>query len=130
VVLNKGVIEQVGSPLDLYNKPDSLFVAGFIGSPKMNFVTGAAAARLGAHTVGARPEHIAIMADGGDWKGTILLSEHLGSDSFLHVDAGEAGRLTVRASGDFAGKPGDAISLKPDAGRLHRFDASGKAIRA
>ncbi len=60
VVLNRGVIEQVGSPLELYGKPDSLFVAGFIGSPKMNFVTGAPAAALGATTIGMRPEHVTI----------------------------------------------------------------------
>jgi multiple sugar transport system ATP-binding protein len=129
VVLNKGVIEQVGSPLDLYNKPDSLFVAGFIGSPKMNFVTGGLAAKYKAKTIGVRPEHIDIVAGKGEWPGTILLTEHLGSDSFLHVDAGDAGRLIVRAPGEFAGNPGDAISLKPDAARVHRFDDAGKALR-
>ena len=128
VVLNKGNIEQVGSPLELYNRPVSLFVAGFIGSPKMNFITGDYAARHGAHTIGIRPEHTAIVASGGELSGSIILTEHLGPDSFLHVDAGPAGRLTVRAGGDFAGKTGDTISLKPDAGRLHRFDAAGKAL--
>src|SRR5215216_1917145 len=59
VVLNKGNVEQVGSPLELYNKPDSLFVAGFIGSPKMNFITGDVAAKYRAQTIGVRPEHIA-----------------------------------------------------------------------
>jgi multiple sugar transport system ATP-binding protein len=129
VVLNKGHIEQVGSPLDLYNKPDSLFVAGFIGSPKMNFVTGNIAAQHKAATIGIRPEHIDIISGKGGWPGTILLSEHLGSDSFLHVDAGPAGRLIVRAPGEFSGNPGDPISLKPDAARLHRFDETGKALR-
>ncbi len=129
VVLNRGNIEQVGSPLELYNRPDSLFVAGFIGSPKMNFIDGAGAAKYNAHTIGIRPEHIAIVGSGGEWNGTILLTEHLGADSFLHVDAGPAGRLTVRAGGEFAGKPGDAISLQPDVSRLHRFDQNGKAVR-
>ncbi len=130
VVLNKGVIEQVGSPLELYNKPASLFVAGFIGSPRMNFIAGKLAEKHGAATIGVRPEHIAVVKSGGDWQASIILAEHLGSDSFLHVDAGEAGRLVVRAPGDFAGKPGDSISLKPDAGRLHRFDAAGSAMRS
>jgi multiple sugar transport system ATP-binding protein len=129
VVLNKGHIEQVGSPLELYNKPESLFVAGFIGSPKMNFITGDVAAQLKATTIGVRPEHIDIVAGKGAWAGTILLAENLGSDSFLHVDAGEHGKLVVRAPGEFDGKPGDNISLKPDAGRIHRFDESGKAMR-
>jgi len=128
VVLNKGHIEQVGSPLELYNNPRSLFVAGFIGSPKMNFIDGAAAAAFKAHTVGVRPEHIDIVAGKGTWNATILLTEHLGSDSFLHVDAGEAGRLVVRAPGEFAGQPGDKIVLKPDASRLHRFDNAGLAV--
>ena len=100
VVLNKGIIEQVGSPLDLYNKPNSVFVAGFIGSPKMNLISGAVAVKHTAATIGIRPEHIALLGTGGDVQGTIVLTEHLGSDSFLHVDAGEAGRLTVRAPGD------------------------------
>ncbi|MGL4528328.1 MAG: ABC transporter ATP-binding protein [Aestuariivirga sp.] len=129
VVLNRGVIEQVGSPLDLYNRPDSIFVAGFIGSPKMNLVSGAPAARLGGHTIGIRPEHLSIVDKGGDWKGTIQLAEHLGSDSFLHVDAGEAGRLTVRATGEYAGKPGDKLQLKLDPARIHRFDDKGRALR-
>jgi multiple sugar transport system ATP-binding protein len=128
VVLNRGNIEQVGSPLELYNSPNSLFVAGFIGSPKMNFVGGTIAAKLGAHSIGVRPEHIDIVAGKGEWPGKILLTEHLGSDSFLHVDAEDAGRLVVRAPGEFAGKPGDAIALKPDAARIHRFDADGRII--
>jgi multiple sugar transport system ATP-binding protein len=130
VVLNKGVIEQVGSPLELYNKPDSLFVAGFIGSPKMNFIKGDAAAKLKATTIGVRPEHIDIVAGKGGWAANILLAENLGSDSFLHVDAGEIGKLIVRAPGEFDGKPGDKISLKPDADRIHRFDDAEKAIRS
>ena len=128
VVLNRGVIEQVGSPLDLYNKPNSVFVAGFIGSPKMNLISGAVAARHNAATIGIRPEHIALMPAGGDVSGTVALTEHLGSDSFLHVDAGEAGRLTVRAPGDDMRKPGDAVSLDFDKARIHRFDSQGKVL--
>ncbi len=127
VVLNRGNIEQVGSPLELYNNPDSLFVAGFIGSPKMNFINGALAAKHGAHTIGVRPEHLNIGTAG--WRGKILLTEHLGSDSFLHIDAEDAGRLVVRADGDFDKKPGDSIAISPEASRIHRFDENGKAIR-
>lgn len=128
VVLNRGVIEQVGSPLELYNRPNSVFVAGFIGSPKMNLIPGPLAAKLNATTIGIRPEHVAILAEGGDINGTILLTEHLGSDSFLHVDCGAAGRLTVRASGDYAGRPGEAVSLRFDPARIHRFDHQGKVL--
>ena len=128
VVLNKGNIEQVGSPLELYNKPNSLFVAGFIGSPKMNFITGQLAAKHHAATIGIRPEHIKLAASGGDLQGSILLTEHLGSDSFLHVDCGAAGRLTVRAPGDYAGKAGDSVALHFDPARIHRFESNGKVL--
>jgi multiple sugar transport system ATP-binding protein len=128
VVLNKGHIEQVGTPLELYNKPNSLFVAGFIGSPKMNLIEGSEAAKHKAQTIGIRPEHIDVVAGKGTWNAKIILAEHLGSDSFLHVDAGDAGRLVVRAPGEFMGKPGDTIGLKPDLQRMHRFDTAGLAI--
>ncbi len=125
VVLNRGVIEQVGSPLELYNRPKSLFVAGFIGSPKMNFVTGDYAAKRNATTIGVRPEHIGLSTTAGEVKATIALSEHLGADTFLHVDADGLGRMTVRAPGEFPGAPGSTVWLSPEATRLHRFDASG-----
>src|SRR5271165_2391587 len=79
VVLNAGQIEQYGTPLELYEKPANLFVAGFIGSPKMNFVTGEVAAKYGAATVGVRPEHLKIAREGEGWPGTITVAEHLGS---------------------------------------------------
>ncbi len=121
VVLNRGVIEQVGTPLELYNKPNSLFVAGFIGSPKMNLIEG--------NTIGVRPDHILLSDKKGEWSGTVRLTEHLGSDTFLHVDAGQRGMLTVRAAGESKYGPGDAIWLTPEKGRLHRFNTAGLAIR-
>ena len=129
VVLNRGRIEQVGSPLDLYRRPDNLFVAGFIGSPKMNFVTGAPAAAHQAHTIGIRPEHIALSKEQGTWRGTVGVAEHLGSDTFLHVHADGIGTLTARVGGDFAVTHGDQVYLTPDPERLHRFDEKGMAIR-
>jgi multiple sugar transport system ATP-binding protein len=128
VVLNKGNIEQVGSPLELYNRPDTLFVAGFIGSPKMNFLRGGEAARRNAATIGIRPEHIDIVS-GGTWQGRILLTEHLGADTFLHVELTGGDKIVVRAPGDFAGRPGDGVSLAPQDQRIHRFDEREKAIR-
>ncbi len=130
VVLNAGRIEQVGSPLELYNKPANQFVAGFIGSPKMNFVTGAPAANRNAETIGIRPEHIAISMDKGEWAGTVGVAEHLGSDTFLHIQAAALGMLTVRAAGDVAVNYGDRVFLTPDDKRIHRFDQSGAAIRS
>ncbi|MDP9136843.1 MAG: ATP-binding cassette domain-containing protein [Pseudomonadota bacterium] len=128
VVLNKGNIEQIGTPLELYNKPDTLFVAGFIGSPRMNFFTGEAAKKVRAHTAGVRPEHIAIGDKSGTWQGTVALSEHLGADTFLHVDAKKLGRITVRAPGEMAVAPGDKVWLTPVAERIHRFDEGGRSL--
>ncbi len=129
VVLNRGNIEQVGSPLELYNKPDSLFVAGFIGSPKMNLFSGPEAAKHNAETIGIRPEHLTISKSSGTWPAKIKLAEHLGADTFLHVDAGQNGMMTVRAEGEYDAHPGAEIFLTPDASRIHRFDKSGKAMR-
>ena len=125
VVLNAGRIEQVGAPLELYNTPRNLFVAGFIGSPKMNFIEGAEAARHKAHTIGVRPEHIAV--GDGPWEGVVGLSEHLGSDSFLKVAVDGVGILTVRAPGEVGAHHGDRIRLAP-AVKIHRFDKSGNAL--
>ena len=125
VVLNAGRIEQVGAPLELYNTPRNVFVAGFIGSPKMNLIEGAEAAKHGAHTIGIRPEHITV--GDGPWEGLVGLSEHLGSDSFLKVEVDGIGTLTVRAPGEVHARHGDRIRLAP-AGKIHRFDANGLAL--
>ena len=87
VVLNAGGIEQFGSPLELYERPANMFVAGFIGSPKMNFVSGEAAGESGVATLGIRPEHLKIAKEGEGWPGTVSVAEHLGSDTFLYVEA-------------------------------------------
>jgi multiple sugar transport system ATP-binding protein len=129
VVLNRGNIEQVGSPLELYNRPDSLFVAGFIGSPKMNLISGKPAEKFNAQTIGIRPEHLGISLKDGTWPAKISLAEHLGADTFLHVDAGPCGTMTVRAAGEYDAAPGAKIFLTPEPDRIHRFDGDGKAIR-
>ncbi|AID33773.1 multiple sugar transport system ATP-binding protein [Mesorhizobium sp. USDA 4775] len=128
VVLNAGNIEQVGSPMELYKTPRNLFVAGFIGSPKMNLVEGPPAAKYGAKTIGIRPEHMQISTTAGEWKATVGVAEHLGSDTFLHVQADGVGPLTVRADGELAVHHGDTIYLTPDKAKLHRFGPDGKAM--
>ena len=129
VVLQAGRIEQVGSPLDLYRRPDNLFVAGFIGSPKMNFISGAGAQGHDAATIGIRPEHLRLSRDRGTFQGRVLVSEHLGSDTFLHVVTDSAGTMTVRADGELDVHHGDAVWLTPADEHLHRFDEQGLAIR-
>jgi len=128
VVLNRGRIEQVGSPLELYHNPKNLFVAGFIGSPKMNFITGAEAEKHSAHTLGVRPEHLHCTADTGTWQGTVHVPEHLGSDTFLHVEVDGIGPLTVRTDGEMPFNYGDRIWLTPQEGKLQKFDTNGEPL--
>ena len=130
VVLQAGVIEQVGSPLDLYREPANIFVAGFIGSPAMNLIEGEDAKKRGAKTIGVRPEHFNISLEGGEWRGKVGVSEHLGSDTFLRVDVQGVGTLTVRADGEFPARHGDEVGLTPDPERIHRFDDAGLRIRS
>ncbi len=129
VVLQAGVIEQVGSPLELYRAPRNTFVAGFIGSPKMNLITGEEASKHDATTIGIRPEHIDVVESGGTWTGTVGVAEHLGSDTFFHIhNTGLAETITVRAIGDVNLTHGDTIQLSPRMDELHRFGADGLRI--
>ncbi|GAB1583412.1 ABC transporter ATP-binding protein [Phyllobacterium phragmitis] len=128
VVLNAGRIEQVGSPLDLYRSPKNLFVAGFIGSPKMNLINGETAAREKATTIGVRPEHIALSKSEGPWRGKVTVVEHLGADTFVHADVDGVGQLTARAPGEFAVRHGEDVFLTPEASKIHRFGENGEAL--
>ncbi len=131
-VLRDGLVEQVGTPTELYDHPNSIFVAGFIGSPKMNFLEGELAATHGCATVGVRSEHIDIVPQGaGIWTGTVIHAEDLGSDNYLFVDvAGNAEPVIVRQPGKVAIPEGATVSLQPRAGMLHRFDESGRPVQA
>lgn len=129
VVLRAGNIEQVGSPLELYRAPRNTFVAGFIGSPKMNLIEGEEAAKHGAHTIGVRPEHIEVSGEDGPWKGVVGVSEHLGSDTFFHIhQTGLADTITVRADGEVSFGHGDTVYLTPRGDVVHKFDAQGLRI--
>lgn len=129
VVLHAGVIEQVGSPLELYRAPRNKFVAGFIGSPRMNFIAGADAEIVGATTIGIRPEHLTVSTSEGKWQGKVGVAEHLGSDTFLHVHGVTGcGPMTVRADGELAVRHGDTVYLTPNPNQIHKFDAKGLRI--
>jgi multiple sugar transport system ATP-binding protein len=128
VVLNAGNVEQVGTPMELYETPASLFVAGFIGSPRMNFLTGAVADAHGAQTYGIRPEHIALSREGGDWQGRVVLTERLGSDTFVHVDVEGVGKVNVRVEGRMDVAARAEVFLTPDPASVHLFDAAGKPM--
>lgn len=129
VVLHAGVIEQVGSPLELYREPRNVFVAGFIGSPKMNLIDGAEAQKHGASTIGIRPEHIDVTAEDGFWNGTVGVAEHLGSDTFFHIhETGLAETITVRATGEVNLRHGDKIGLNPRRDLIHKFDEKGLRV--
>ena len=129
VVLQAGVIEQVGSPLELYRTPRNKFVASFIGSPKMNFLDGTEASKHGAETIGIRSEHIDVSTTDGLWQGTVGVAEHLGSDTFIHVH-GISGcdPMTVRTSGDVAVRHGDYVFLSPNDAMIHKFNKQGQRI--
>ncbi|TXL70485.1 sn-glycerol-3-phosphate import ATP-binding protein UgpC [Vineibacter terrae] len=156
IVMNAGRAEQIGTPMDVYEKPASTFVAGFIGSPAMNFLSGRVGTdrrsvslatadqqhvtlRLSgaiegepdrAVTLGVRPEH--LLADGGD--GAIALQiemvEPLGADTLLHGHFGESREgVTVRMPGHVQVKGGESRRFNVDAANVHLFDAdSGRRI--
>jgi multiple sugar transport system ATP-binding protein len=130
-VLRDGLVEQVGTPLELYEKPQSLFVAGFIGSPKMNFLNGQFADAYKAHTLGVRAEHLRINdnAKDGTWQGQVVHSENLGSDSYVYIDIGSDEPMIVRQEGTARHQPGETLGITPT-GALHRFDAAGKPMAA
>jgi multiple sugar transport system ATP-binding protein len=122
VVLNAGRIEQVGSPMDLYNNPVSPFVAGFIGSPKMNLYDGEVAAAEGCTTYGIRPEHLALSKSEGKWQGQVRHIERLGADTVVYLNHPVLKQIVARVPGDFEISSGDLVHATPMSGKEHRFD--------
>ncbi|QYO76994.1 ABC transporter ATP-binding protein [Devosia salina] len=146
VVLRSGVIEQAGAPLELYNNPRNLFVAGFIGSPKMNFMTTSAEGGTlktgglnldlgrnvaGATTLGIRPEHITI-ADGSGVKFadvTVDLVENLGGQTVVYATTTDGQALTIVLEGQRNVEIGSKVAAYVDPAKAHIFDAEGMALR-
>jgi ABC-type sugar transport system ATPase subunit len=155
VVLRAGIIEQVGTPMELYEQPDNLFVAGFIGSPAMNMVpctfekSGAgivvrpdnhdpvsvaadipASAAGTRGTLGVRPEHLGL-ANGGQplLKGQLEIVEHLGELTLLYVDCGFGEPIIAKLEGNVKIKRGTEVALAAPREMLHVFDADGRSFR-
>jgi multiple sugar transport system ATP-binding protein len=129
VVMNAGRIEQIGSPMELYNNPANLFVAGFIGSPQMNFMDAAALGLTGAKTIGVRPEHLTLSADKGDWKGKVIHVEHLGADTNVYLETEKAGTITARLFGEVRYEPDAVLYASAEPRFIYRFDDAGRVIR-
>ncbi len=150
VVLRAGKIEQVGTPQELYTRPQNLFVAGFIGSPKINMLqasvdraAGAATARIAGLPDFALPELPtsdpkltlcvrpgAVRIGGGEVtaQGTIRLVEYLGNETLLHVALSSDQVLLVSDGGKTTYRTGDAVTIGFDLGELHYFDAAGQRV--
>ena len=155
VVLQGGIIEQVGAPLDLYNTPRNIFVAGFIGSPKMNFLAaklaggdGAGAALdIGGERIalkrplpganagaelrfGIRPEHIGITEGSGVRMGEVevTLVEHLGGTTMLYARTADGQALTIAINGQSTISIGSRVTAYADPARVHVFGADGLAL--
>jgi multiple sugar transport system ATP-binding protein len=153
VVMRDGMVEQRGRPLELYDRPANLFVAGFIGSPAMNFLPGkirreAGGARIemadgvsvpmpkdaagsdGQRVVfGTRPEHLSLVGDGQGLPATVVVVEPTGADTQVFAKFGDTELTAVfRERHEF--KSGEPVRLMPDLGHTHLFDAeSGKSLR-
>ncbi len=147
VVMNKGCVEQIGKPIELYYKPDNLFVAGFIGSPAMNFLPatvrkgGILALADGQElnlklpnsckpgdkvTLGCRPEHMGLGGTGkSTLKGTVDIVERLGESGFAHVRLPAGPIVVVEVRGDPGVGSGDAVHIALQTKHLHLFDAHG-----
>lgn len=129
VIMKDGEIQQTGAPMALYNQPENPFVAGFIGSPKMNLIEGAVAMDLNAKAIGIRPEHINVSQKEGAWKGRLRHVEHLGSDTIAYVESPDTGAMTVRLVGEVSMRSGDEIYMTPMMGNMHLFGHDGSVQR-
>jgi multiple sugar transport system ATP-binding protein len=128
VVLRAGKVEQVGAPMELYNDPANTFVAGFIGSPQMNFLK-AGALGMRSDSMGVRPEHLAITRAAGPMSGRVSHVEKLGGETLVYVMTEGQGLQTVRLFGEHDYAVDEAVSLTPDLSRVFHFDSAGQRMR-
>jgi len=127
VVMRAGRVEQVGAPLELYNKPANRFVAGFIGSPAMNFIEHDLIGGTGAASIGLRPEHLHLV-DKGRLSGRVLHYERLGTDTHVIVNLDNANPMTVRLAGQKEFDLDAPVTIDFDDAKAVLFDASGDRI--
>ena len=155
VVLDEGIVSQTGSPMELYTNPSNLFVGGFIGSPKMNFVdskilsatndsteidifgtskitipkTSSNSSNGDSVTLGIRPEHLLVNQDGdASWESKVFVVEKLGSGTFLYLEK-DGEPLVVETEGDSNIKVGDTVKVGFTASRCQLFDSSNQAFK-
>ncbi|WP_298920174.1 sn-glycerol-3-phosphate ABC transporter ATP-binding protein UgpC [uncultured Roseobacter sp.] len=129
IVMNGGVADQIGAPLEVYANPATEFVAGFIGSPPTNFLKTdlASVATPGASTLGVRPEHLRLTTDPAPMSGTVLYSEALGAETLVHLKLVDETLVTVRQNAtDPLPDEGKTVGLLWDARDQMLFDAQGR----
>jgi multiple sugar transport system ATP-binding protein len=124
VVLRAGKVEQVGTPMELYRNPANTFVAGFIGSPQMNFLD-AASLGLAPGKVGIRPEHLTISRETGELSGDVNHVEMLGGETLVYVRSPQHGMLTVRLFGEHDYAVDEIVHLTLDRDRMFQFGPGG-----
>ena len=134
VVMHDGIIEQTGSPLDLYNKPANLFVAGFIGSPKMNFLDCSSLPEeikklspKGATTFGIRPEHLRIQ-DENTLSLQVKTVEQLGSDSYLYGETIDKQEISIKLNSQTTIKGGESVKVGFSQSDTHWFNEKGTSL--
>jgi ABC-type sugar transport system ATPase subunit len=127
VVLNNGLVEQIDTPTELYNHPKTEFVAGFIGSPTMNFLRGDIVDQSGAEVYGVRPEHITLSPTKGKIKCTLRHLENLGADTLYYMQSEDYQKITVRVEGMGSHKKGEVMFLDFDEANVHMFK-DGKRV--
>ena len=134
VVMHDGIIEQTGSPLDLYNKPANLFVAGFIGSPKMNFLDCSSLPEeikkfspKGATTFGIRPEHLRIQ-DENTLSLQVKTVEQLGSDSYLYGETIDKQEISIKLNSQTTIKGGESVKVGFSQSDTHWFNEKGASL--
>jgi multiple sugar transport system ATP-binding protein len=139
VVLRDGLVEQVGTPLELYDRPANQFVAQFIGTPQMNVIRGDAVPQLGGvwqlpvaagGFVGLRPESVTLKdATGAALSGQVELVEALGAETLIYVSTDGGAQFVARQNTRTRLKAGDRVGIEIDADAAHVFDANGRIAR-